>query len=191
MIVAGLPVAVRGGRWCRWLDGWRGLRAVATQHGIGTSAGGDDVIAAMTQEDASLTGLITGGLLVLLLTYTLFGAARSLLGLATNAVSSVVGAATSTAANTDAQAPAGLQNFVDGITRDDVEELIASQSPSLNETQIFVDLNSVSPATKSRVATEFSAEFSRRHLPCPFQLGAVADEGGLIGLIFGGLELTD
>ncbi|MDL2345260.1 hypothetical protein QOL99_14045 [Deinococcus sp. MIMF12] len=113
-----------------WAAGRTAVRASAP------STRNDDGIAAMTPEDASLTGLITGGLLVLLLTYTLFGAARSLLGLATNAVSSVVGAATSTAANTDAQAPAGLQNFVDGITRDDVEELIASQSPSLNETQV-------------------------------------------------------
>ncbi|MCP2013635.1 hypothetical protein L1280_000763 [Deinococcus sp. HSC-46F16] len=113
-----------------WAAGRTAVRASAP------STRNDDGIAAMTPEDASLTGLITGGLLVLLLTYTLFGAARSLLGLATNAVSSVVGAATSAAANTDAQAPAGLQSFVDGITRDDIEELIASQSPSLNAAQV-------------------------------------------------------
>lgn len=115
-----------------WAAGRTAVRASAP------STRNDDGIAAMTPEDASLTGLITGGLLVLLLTYTLFGAARSLLGLATTAVSNVVGTVTNAAgtAAQDGGVQNGLQNFISGVNQQDVVDLIASQSPSLNEEQV-------------------------------------------------------
>lgn len=105
----------------------------------------DDGIAAMTHSDASLTGLITGGLLVLLSTLLLFNAARSLLGLATNAVSSVVGTAAN-AAGDAAQSGSlqnGLQNFISGVNQQDVVDLIAENSPSLNEEQVDAAANVV------------------------------------------------
>lgn len=122
-----------------WAAGRTAVRASAP------STRNDDGIAAMTPEDASLTGLITGGLLVLLLTYTLFGAARSLLGLATSAVSSVVGTATSAAGNAaqDGGVQNALQNFISGVDQQDVVDLIAEQSPSLNEEQVNAAANVV------------------------------------------------
>ncbi|WP_104990462.1 hypothetical protein [Deinococcus sp. NW-56] len=122
-----------------WAAGRTAVRASAP------STRNDDGIAAMTPEDASLTGLITGGLLVLLLTYTLFGAARSLLGLATSAVSSVVGTATSAAGNAaqDGGVQNALQNFISGVDQQDVVDLIAEQSPSLSEEQVDAAANVV------------------------------------------------
>lgn len=106
----------------------------------------DDGIAAMTHSDASLTGLITGGLLVLLSTFFLFNTARSLLGTATNAVSNVAGAAANAAgtAGEGAAQGGGLQDFVSGISEDDVANLIADNSPSLNQEQTQAAANVVS-----------------------------------------------
>ncbi|MBB5232823.1 hypothetical protein [Deinococcus budaensis] len=105
----------------------------------------DDGIAAMTHSDASLTGLITGGLLVLLSTLLLFNAARSLLGLATNAVSSVVGTAANVAGDAaqSGNLQNGLQNFISGVNQQDVVDLIAQNSPSLNEEQVDAAANVV------------------------------------------------
>lgn len=105
----------------------------------------DDGIAAMTHSDASLTGLVTGGLLVLLSTLFLFNTARSLLGLATNAVSSVAGAAANAAgaAGEGAAQSGGLQDFVGGIDEQDVANLIADNSPSLNQEQTTAAANVV------------------------------------------------
>jgi len=105
----------------------------------------DDGIAAMTHDDATLTGLVTGGLLVLLSTFFLFNTARSLLGTATNVVSNVAGAATNAAgaAGEGAAQTGGLQDFVSGIDQQDVANLIAENSPSLNQEQTNAAANVV------------------------------------------------
>ncbi|KEF35271.1 MULTISPECIES: hypothetical protein [Deinococcus] len=122
-----------------WAAGRTAVRASAP------ATRNDDGIAAMTPEDASLTGLVTGGVLVLLLTSTLFGAARSLLGLATNAVSTVASTAANAAgaAAQDGGVQNALQNFIAGVNQQDIADLIAAQSPSLNEAQTNAAANVV------------------------------------------------
>lgn len=97
-----------------------------------------DGIAAMTHSDATLTGLVTGSLLVLLSTLFLYNTVSSLIGTATNTLGNVVGAATNTAAAAgDGAAQTGpIANFVDSISEQDVVDLIADNNADLGQEQV-------------------------------------------------------
>ncbi|MEF2279470.1 hypothetical protein V3W47_14295 [Deinococcus sp. YIM 134068] len=104
-----------------------------------------DGIAAMTHDDATLTGLVTGGLLVLLTTLLALNSVSRLLGSAGNLVGNVAGAAANAgaAAGSEAAQSGGLQSFVDGITEDDVVDLIAGSNADLSEEQVQAASNVV------------------------------------------------
>lgn len=104
-----------------------------------------DGIAAMSHDDASLTGLVTGGLLVLLTTLLTYNALSSLLGTATNVLGNVAGTVTNTAGNAaqSGNVQNGLQNLLSGVDEQDVVNLIAENSPSLNQTQVQAAANVV------------------------------------------------
>lgn len=125
-----------------WAAGRTAVRASAP------STRNDDGIAAMTHSDATLTGLVTGGLLVLLSTLFAFNTASRLIGTATNIVGNVAGAAANAAgAAADAAgngaAPGGLQSFLNGVDQQDVANLIADASPSLGQEQVTAAANVV------------------------------------------------
>ncbi|GBF06516.1 hypothetical protein DAERI_090102 [Deinococcus aerius] len=125
-----------------WAAGRTAVRASAP------STRNDDGIAAMTHSDATLTGLVTGGLLVLLSTLFAFNTASRLIGTATNIVGNVAGAAANAAgAAADAAgnttAPAGIQSFLNGIDQQDVANLIADASPNLGQEQVTAAANVV------------------------------------------------
>lgn len=105
----------------------------------------NDGIAAMTHDDASLTGLVTGGLLVLLSTLFALNTASRLIGAATNLVGNVASTAANAAgaAGGEAAQSGGVQNFLTGINQDDVANLIADASPSLNQEQTTAAANVV------------------------------------------------
>ncbi|WP_102128616.1 hypothetical protein, partial [Deinococcus planocerae] len=105
-----------------------------------------DGIAAMSHDDASLTGLVTGGLLVLLTTLLTYNVLSSLLGTATNVLGNVAGTVTNAAGNAaqSGNVQNGLQNFINGVDQQDVAALIAQNSPSLNQTQVNAAANVVS-----------------------------------------------
>lgn len=86
--------------------------------------------AALTKDDAGLTGLVTGGLLVLAFTWMLTSGVSSLLGLAGNAAGTLTGAVTSAgaAAGTAASQSPTVQDFVSGIQPEDIEYLIADNT---------------------------------------------------------------
>ena len=98
-------------------------------------------LAAMTNDDATLTGLVTGSLLVLLGTLLGYSALSSATGAATNAVGSLLGGATAltgaatAGAATAAQMPQG-QDIIAGFGQSDVENLVAQASPDLNQQQV-------------------------------------------------------
>lgn len=103
----------------------------------------DDGIAAMTHGDATLTGLVTGGLLVLLTTLAIYNTASGLIGAATNTVgtvaSALTGAAaagTTAAANTNLPTGNPLADFVSNTNQQDLAQLIAQNSPDLNTQQV-------------------------------------------------------
>lgn len=104
-----------------------------------------DGIAAMTHDDATLTGLVTGGLIVLASTLFAVNSASRLLGAATNVAGTVLsGAATAgAAAGAGAAQTPGVQGFLNGINRDDIEALIADNSPNLNQQQVTATTNVV------------------------------------------------
>ncbi len=98
-------------------------------------------IAAMTRDDATLTGLVTGSLLVLLGSLLGYNALSSATGVASNAVggllsgtAALTGAATAGAAQA-AQNPA-VQNIIGNFGQDDVTNLIAQANPDLNQQQV-------------------------------------------------------
>lgn len=105
----------------------------------------DDGIAAMTHGDATMTGLVTGGLIVLLTTLLAFNGASRLLGTASNVVSGVVGTAATgaAAAGTGAAQTPGIQGFFNNISPADVEGLIADNT-DLNQEQVSATANVVS-----------------------------------------------
>ncbi|WP_216317612.1 hypothetical protein [Deinococcus aestuarii] len=105
-----------------------------------------DGIAAMSHDDASLTGLVTGGLLVLLTTLLTYNVLSSLLGTATNVLGNVAGTVTNAAGNAaqSGNVQNGLQNFISGVDQQDVAALIAENSPSLNQEQVNAAANVVS-----------------------------------------------
>lgn len=103
----------------------------------------NDGIAAMTHDDASLTGLITGGVLVLLTTLFAFnsasrivGTASNLVGTAGNLVGAATGAAANAADNVQLSNLPNLQNFFNNITPGDVEALIAENTNDLSQEQV-------------------------------------------------------
>ncbi|GGM08820.1 hypothetical protein [Deinococcus aerophilus] len=127
---------------------WTGIAALVGAYLAGLTAvrasapatRSDDGIAAMTNDDATLTGLITGGVLVLLTTMFAFNSASRVVGTASNLVGTagnVVSAATGAAANAadNVQMP-NLQNFFNNITPNDVEALIAENTSDLSQEQI-------------------------------------------------------
>ncbi|MFT2720481.1 hypothetical protein ACMT4L_10805 [Deinococcus sp. A31D244] len=128
---------------------WSGIAALVGAYVAGLTAvraaapatRNDDGIAAMTHEDATLTGLVTAGMIVLLSTLFAFNSASRLLGTATATAGNVLGAgATATAA---AQS-GGVQDFISGINEDDIVDLIAGNSEDLNEQQVQATSNVVS-----------------------------------------------
>lgn len=122
-----------------WAAGRTAVRASAP------STRNDDGIAAMTQEDASLTGLITGSLLVLLTTWLAFTAASGLLGTATNILGNVAGTVTNAAGSAaqNGSIQQGIENFIGGVDRQQVVDLIAENSPTLNTEQVNAAANVV------------------------------------------------
>lgn len=125
---------------------WSGIAALVGAYVAGLTAvrasapatRSGDGIAAMTHDDATLTGLVTAGLIILLTTLLAFNSASRLLGTATNAVGNVLGAGASAtaAAGSDPATAGGVQNFIGGINEDDVVQLIAGNSAELNEEQV-------------------------------------------------------
>ncbi|BDP41548.1 hypothetical protein DAETH_15170 [Deinococcus aetherius] len=122
-----------------WAAGRTAVRASAP------ATRNNDGIAAMTHDDASLTGLVTGGLLVLLTTLLTYNALSSLLGSATNLLGNVAGTVTNAAGNAAQSGGVqnGLQNLLSGVDEQDVVNLIAENSPSLNQTQVNAAANVV------------------------------------------------
>ncbi|UQN05362.1 hypothetical protein [Deinococcus sp. QL22] len=105
-----------------------------------------DGIAAMTHDDATLTGLVTAGLLILLSTLFALNSASRLIGTASNVVGNVANAAGNAAgaAGTEvAQNGGGVTSFLSGINEDDISELIASNSDDLSEEQVDAASNVV------------------------------------------------
>lgn len=108
-----------------------------------------DGIAAMTHDDATLTGLVTAGLLILMSTLFAFNSASRLLGTASNVVGSVASAAgnvagsAANAAGDQAAQSGGLGNVLGGISQNDVADLIASNNADLNEQQVTAASNVV------------------------------------------------
>ena len=91
--------------------------------------------AAITKEDAGLTGLVTGGLLVLAFTWMLTSGIGSLLGLAGNLAGGIGTAAvtaTGAAGAAASQSPT-VQDFVSGIQPQDIEYLIADNTDLTRE----------------------------------------------------------
>ncbi len=132
---------------------WSGIAALVGAYVAGLTAvraaapatRNDDGIAAMTHDDATLTGLVTAGMIILLSTLFAFNSASRLLGNATTAASNVLGAgATATAAAGTATAQnGGVQDFVSGINEQDIVDLIAGNSDELNEQQVQATSNVV------------------------------------------------
>ncbi|WP_414656691.1 hypothetical protein ACINK0_10955 [Deinococcus sp. VB343] len=92
----------------------------------------------MTHDDATLTGLVTAGLLILASTLFAVNSATRVLGAATNAATTVLGGAATTAAATGAavaQDP-NAQNVLGNLSQEDLEALIADNSPTLNREQV-------------------------------------------------------
>jgi len=93
-----------------------------------------DGIAAMTHDDATLTGLVTAGLLILASTLFATNAASAVLG-----TTATAGAAAGAAVAQDPQA----QNVIGNISQDDIEALIADNSPNLTREQVSATGNVV------------------------------------------------
>ena len=124
-----------------------GLTAVRA--GAPSSADNAPGIAAMTKDDATLTGLVTGSLLVLLGTLLGYSALGSVTGAATSALGSVasvvpgLASAVGSGTNQLAQTPAA-QNVIGNFTQQDVTDLIAQNSPNLSQQQVTAAGNVVS-----------------------------------------------
>lgn len=122
---------------------------VAVRASAPATVDGTPGIAAMTKDDATLTGLVTGSLLVLLGSLLGYNALSSATGAATNALGSLASAvpglasSASSAANQAAQTPQG-QNIIGNFGQSDVENLIAQASPGLSQQQVSAAGNVVS-----------------------------------------------
>ena len=114
---------------------------VAVRASAPATVDGAHGIAAMTNDDATLTGLVTGSLLVLLGTLLGYSALGSVTGAATSALGSVasvvpgLASSAASAASQAAQTPQG-QDIIAGFGQQDVENLIAQASPNLNQVQV-------------------------------------------------------
>lgn len=102
-------------------------------------------IAAMTQKDAGLTGLVTGSLLVLastVFTYntatSVIGTAGNVLGGAASAAGVVGGAAGAAGANGDL-----FQTVLGNVSQEEVAAIVAENSPELSERQTNAAANVV------------------------------------------------
>lgn len=106
----------------------------------------DDGLAAMTHKDATLTGMVTAGVLILASTLLAANGAAKLVSGATNVAGTVLGtAATGTAAVGAAAAQSSTgQSFLGNISPEDVEALIADNSPNLSREQVHATSNVVS-----------------------------------------------
>ncbi|WP_367114294.1 hypothetical protein [Deinococcus sp.] len=131
---------------------WSGIAALVGAYVAGLTAvraaapttRNDDGIAAMTHDDATLTGLVTAGMLVLLSTLFALNSVSRLLGTATATAGNLLGAGVTAAAGTANAQSGGIQDFVSGINQDDIVELIAGNSEDLNEQQVQATSNVVS-----------------------------------------------
>ncbi|QFP77248.1 hypothetical protein [Deinococcus sp. AJ005] len=130
---------------------WTGIAALVGAYLAGLTAvrsnapASRDGVAAMTSDDAGLTGLVMGSVLVLLTTLFAFNSASRIVGTATSAIGGLVGtAATATAAAGvgGAQVP-GIQSFFNGITPADAEGLIADNT-NLDQEQVTASANVIS-----------------------------------------------
>ena len=114
---------------------------VAVRSSAPATLDGTSGIAAMTKDDATLTGLVTGSALVILSTLWGYNALSSVTGAATSAlgsVASVVPGLANAAGNgvtQAAQTPQG-QDIIAGFGQNDVENLIAQASPDLSQQQV-------------------------------------------------------
>ncbi len=114
---------------------------VAVRASAPSTVEGTPGIASMTKDDATLTGLVTGSLLVLLGTLLGYNALSAATGAATSALGSLasgipaLAGAASAGAQQAAQTPQG-QDIVAGFGQSDVENLIAQASPDLNQQQV-------------------------------------------------------
>lgn len=97
-----------------------------------------DGIAAMTHDDATLTGLVTAGIIILLGSLLAFNTARGVVGTATNLVGGVLGTAATATAVTGAGAAQtdGVQSFFGNISQEDVAAVIADNNANLNREQV-------------------------------------------------------
>ncbi|MFC6591092.1 hypothetical protein ACFP81_02970 [Deinococcus lacus] len=169
---------------------WAALAAIAGAYAAGLTAtrasapATYDNNAAMTKSDAGLIGLITGSLLVLLTTWMAASGISGLLGAAGNAAGAlsrtagVAGMAAGAAGSAAAQ-NGQVRSFVDGISQDDIEYLVA-ENTELSQEQVEatanvvanvfnrakfdlgdVDITNVTDVAKSRV------EFIRQQLSGP------------------------
>ncbi|AIZ44812.1 hypothetical protein QR90_06440 [Deinococcus radiopugnans] len=131
---------------------WTGIAALVGAYLAGLTAvrsnapstRADDGIAAMTHDDATLTGLVTGSVLILLTTLFAFNSASRIVGTATSTLGGLVGTAataTTAAGVGGAQVP-GIQNFFNNITPADVEGLIADNT-DLDQEQVSATANVV------------------------------------------------
>jgi hypothetical protein len=121
---------------------------VAVRASAPASVEGTSGIAAMTKDDATLAGLVTGSLLVLLGSLLGLSALRGATGTATSALGSLVGGTTAVAgaatagAAQAAQTPEG-QNIIGNFGQQDVADLIAQASPTLDTAQVNAAANVV------------------------------------------------
>lgn len=132
---------------------WTGIAALVGAYLAGLTAvrssapatRNGDGIAAMTGEDATLTGLVMGSVLVLLTSLFAFNSASRIVGTATSALGGLAGAATTAGAAAGAggaQLPS-IQNFFSGITPADAEGLIADNT-DLDQEQVAATANVIS-----------------------------------------------
>lgn len=128
-----------------WAAGLVAVRASAPGliHREGVS---NDGIAAMNYEDATLTGLVTGGLLILLSTLFALNSTSRLLNTASSVVGTVAGGAATVAgaAGITAGQDTGVQNFFGNISQEDVAAVIADNNANLNQTQVNAAANVIS-----------------------------------------------
>ena len=121
---------------------------VAVRASAPASVDGAPGIAAMTKDDATLAGLVTGSLLVLLGSLLGFNALRGATGTATSALGSLVGGTTAIAGAASAgaaqvaQTPEA-QNIIGNFGQQDVADLIAQASPTLDTAQVNAAANVV------------------------------------------------
>lgn len=116
---------------------------VAVRASAPASVDGAPGIAAMTKDDATLAGLVTGSLLVLLGSLLGFNALRGATGTATSALGSLVGGTTATAGAAQVAQTPEAQNIIGNFGQQDVADLIAQASPTLDTAQVNAAANVV------------------------------------------------